>query len=93
MIFGVKFDKYSDGTVVLADVNILPTWVNLKKENGKRVYQIIPLDLSVGDWKTFGLSDVAKAQKSYNRTMKLVGEGLNSYRTANGLEAVPTTIE
>lgn len=93
MIFGVKFDKYSDGTVVLADVNILPTWVNLKTVNGKRVYQIVPLDMSVSDWSVFGLSNVTKAKNSYNRTMKLVGEGLNSYRTANGLEAVPTTIE
>lgn len=93
MIFGVRFDKYSDGTVVIADVNILPTWVNLKTVSGKRVYQIIPLDTSVNDWSVFGLSSVTKAKNSYNRTMKLVGEGLNQYRSSHGLDSVKTSIE
>lgn len=95
MIFGVTFQKWSDGKITLSDVNILPTWVNLKTVSGKRVYEIAPLDISVSDWTTFGLtgSKINKAKASYNRTMALVGEGLNNYRTSHGMSAVQTTIE
>ncbi len=82
MIFGVTFEKLSDGTVRTAEVDILPTWVIRESRGGKYVFQIIPLDLSVADWKTFTLTDatVKEAKDSYNRTMKLVGQGLNAAR-------------
>lgn len=94
MVFEVEFEKWSNGTVKLTDVNILPTWVNMKTESGKRVYEIIPLDVNT-DWLQFGLSGskLNNAKASYNRTMKLVGAGLNEYRAANGLEAVKTVME
>ncbi len=81
MLFSITFAKYSDGKVVLEYADILPTWVNLftSKATGKKVYQIIPLDKSVADWKTeFDLTDtsLSKAEKSYDRTMKIVGTGL-----------------
>ncbi len=92
MIFSVSFEKYSDGTVLISDVNILPTWVDLKTVNGKKVYDIIPLDASIGDWSKLGLSSVSNGKASYNRTMKIVGEGLNEYRTSHGMSAVKTSI-
>jgi len=92
MVFSVSFEKYSDGTVIISDVNILPTWVDLKTVNGKKVYDIIPLDVSIGDWSKLGLSSVANGKASYNRTMKIVGEGLNEYRTSHGMSAVKTSI-
>ncbi len=93
MIFSVKFQKWSDGRVELCDVNILPTWVNLKTSVGRRVYQIIPLDTSIEDWSTFEVKSVSNAVNSYNRTMKLVGEGLNGWRKSRGLNEVLTKIE
>ncbi len=95
MIFGVTFQKWSDGKIEVTDVNILPTWVNMKRESGKRIYEIVPLDVSISDWSQFGLSGttLSSAKASYNRTMKLVGEGLNEYRNAHGLTPVQTVIE
>lgn len=81
VLFSVTFAKYSDGTVLLESADILPTWVNMftSKATGKLVYQIIPLDKNVADWKSaFDLTDtsLANAQKSYERTEKIIGSGL-----------------
>lgn len=88
MIFGVTFEKWTDGSVRLASVDIEPLWVIRESRGGRLVFQIIPLDLSVSDWKTFRLTDstVAEAKASYNRTMELVGQGLNQAREKLGLE-------
>lgn len=92
MIFSFSFEKWSDGTVIISNVNITPTWVDLTRKNGKKVYRVIPLDPSVSDWSTLGISDVSQGKASYNRTMKLVGSGLNSYRTSHGLSSVKTSV-
>ncbi len=84
VIFGVKFDKYSDGSVKVADVNIMPLWVDLNEATGKKVYRITALDTAVADWSENGVVNLSNAKKSYNRTMNIVGEGLNSYRKAKG---------
>ena len=77
--FTMTFCKYSDGTVYLEDVNLIPTWVDLRTTNG-RYYYILPLDgTRMDDWQTqLELSDVglAAATRSYNRTMAIVGDGL-----------------
>ena len=95
MIFEVEFEKWSNGETKIKNLDILPLWVNLKTVGSKRVYEIAPLDLSVSDWSTLGLSGSAlkEAMASYNRTMKLVGEPLNEYRQKLGLETVETVIE
>ena len=95
MIFEVEFEKWSNGETKIKSLNILPLWVNLKTVGGKRVYEIAPLDLSVADWSTLGLSGSAlnEAKASYNRTMKLVGKPLNEYRESLGLETIKTVIE
>ena len=80
MLFNVTFCKYSDGTVYLQDVDVIPTWVDLRTTSG-RYYHILPLDGSRQEqWQEeLDLSDVglAAATRSYNRTMGIVGEGLN----------------
>ena len=83
MIFSFSFEKWSDGTVIISDVNITPTWVELTRSNGKKIYRVIPLDASVSG---------SQEKASYNRTMKTVGNGLNSYRTSHGLSAVQTSV-
>ena len=94
MIFGVTFEKWSDGLVRLSEVNIEPMWVIRESRQGRLVYQIIPLDLSVADWKSFKLTDatVKDAKASYNRTMELVASGLNAARAKLGLPAVSVSV-
>ena len=93
VLFGVTFAQYSDGIVLLEKAEVLPTWVNLTRseDSGKTVYEIIPLDQSVEDWKsafTLTESELAQAEKSYQRTMSIVGEGLDAVRLH--LENQPT---
>ena len=79
-IFNVTFEKYSDGTVAIANVDVLPTWVNMHTTNGVKEYNVLPLDVTKEDqWKEmFDISDTTakKAKESYDRTMKIVGDGL-----------------
>lgn len=93
MIFTYTVEKLSDGTYKISDVNILPTWVHMYTENGKRIYEIVPLDISVSDWTQFGMTDPTEAMASYNRTMGTVGEGLNAYRASHGLTEVPARVD
>lgn len=80
VLFSVTFTKYSDGTVILSDANLLPLWVNHRKNaQDKYIYPILPLDKQIEDWKTqFDLTDamLKNAQASYDRTMDIVGSGL-----------------
>ncbi len=93
MIFSVKFDKYSDGKIVISDVNIQPLWVDMNNATGKRIYRIVALDTEVENWKDIGVVNIGNAKKSYNRTMKLVGAPLNEFRTKNGWAEVPLTVK
>ncbi len=94
MIFGVIYEKWSDGSVRLKEVEILPTWVIRENRNGRLNYQIVPLDTAVADWKTFDLTDATlrEAKASYNRTLELVGTGLNAARTKLSLPEVPLSV-
>lgn len=72
MLFSVTFAKYSDGTVILENVELLPTWHT-------RQYKILPLDKTVENWQeAFGVDSatVEKMNASYNRTMDIVGAGM-----------------
>lgn len=98
VLFQVTFASYSDGTVMLESAELLPTWVNLTKgaETGKTAYEIIPLDRGVEDWKTaFTLSDgeFEQAQRSYERTMSIVGEGMEQVRTVLAARPTPADAE
>ena len=80
VIFNVTFEKYSDGTVGIAGVEVLPTWVNMHTTDGVKEYNVLPLDKSrESQWKElFDISDetLKKAQDSYSRTMEILGDGL-----------------
>ena len=80
VFFTTTFEKYSDGTVYLAGVDVIPTWVNMHSNDGKKEYNILPLDKEQeGQWKElFRLTDhnLSSCLKSYDRTMGIVGEGL-----------------
>ena len=81
LLFTVTFEKYSDGKVYVAGVDALPTWVNMQANTGAKEYNIVPLDKESEDaWGNLGMtSDQVKlAQQSYQRTMKIIGEGLKA---------------
>ncbi|MBQ7801033.1 MAG: CapA family protein [Oscillospiraceae bacterium] len=84
-LFTFSFVKYSNGQVHLDSADILPTWVQMWKEDGHKEYRVLPLDASVTDWKTaLGIDDstLSSAKASYDRTMAIVGEGLSGVQTA-----------
>lgn len=84
-MFTVTFEKYSDGTVYLAGTDVIPTWVNMHNNKGPKEYNILPLDKArEGEWQTlFELTDhnFTSCQRSYDRTMGIVGEGLTQCQT------------
>jgi poly-gamma-glutamate synthesis protein (capsule biosynthesis protein) len=91
--FSVTFEKYSDGSVYLAGAELLPTWVNRNENSGKRQYDIIPLDKErESEWAVlYGLTEgqLQSAKESYDRTMAILGEGLeevNTYLTGTAAE-------
>ena len=80
VLFSATFSKYSDGTVYLDDVSLIPCWVNLT--TSPKQYIILPLDNSTRDqWQEkyqLGDTTLAAAQRSYDRTMAIVGDGLSA---------------
>ena len=77
MLFSVTFAKYSDGTVILENVELLPTWHT-------RQYKILPLDKSLESWQeAYGVDNatLTKMNASYDRTMAIVGEGMTQVQT------------
>ena len=82
VIFTVSFEKYSDGKVYVSATDVIPTWVNMHSNDGKKEYNILPLLKDQEDtWKeSFALTDhqFSSCQKSYDRTMGIVGEGLTA---------------
>lgn len=95
VIFAVTFEKYSDGNVYLAATEVIPTWVNMHTNNGAKEYNILPLkEHEIGQWDAdFGLqgNQHASAKKSFERTMGILGEGLqqvNDYLNQQNVERV-----
>ena len=82
LLFQTTFTKYSDGVVRLTGVDVLPTWCYRYKDSASGSgfgYKVVPLDKSVENWgSAFGIPDIdlTYANRSYDRTMKLVGDGL-----------------
>ena len=79
-LFEVTFEKYSDGKVYVAGTDVIPTWVNMHTTGGVKEYNILPLaDSTRESWReTFNLNDntMGFAERSYKRTMGIVGKGL-----------------
>lgn len=82
MLFQVTFAKYSDGTVVVESVDVLPTWVNRYTEDGVMKFQILAMDNRDKDnWQTsMNLTEelLEECRDSYERTMEIVGSGLET---------------
>jgi len=78
LFFNFTFAKYTDGTVMLTDVNAIPIWVQI--ESYRYGYHILPLDDATRDtWmEKYGIDETvfADCEDSFDRTMKLVGPGI-----------------
>lgn len=70
-----------DGTVSISDVDILPTWVYRFQNNGSKYY-ILPLDDAEHLAETTGITDLGDdPQRSRERTMEVLGEGLEKAKS------------
>lgn len=46
IIFGLEFQRLSDGTVKISDMNVTPLWVSLDSVGEKSLYTILPVDVT-----------------------------------------------
>lgn len=77
VLFYYTFEKYADGTVALAGVDIIPTWVNKYRGGSGYQYTMYPLE-NEQMAESYGLdaAAVSKAKASYLRTKQTVSSGL-----------------
>jgi len=72
----INIRKYRDGKVSLHSAEYVPTWVNMYKEEGKRVYEILPLPAAINKPDEYNLNKINQgvklAQNSYNRTKEII---------------------
>ena len=86
MLFYYTFDKYSDGTTVLAGVDIIPTWVDKYRGTNGYLYTMYPLENMDDGAGKYGMTGqtATKAQNSYIHTKDIVAEGLTKCQTILG---------
>lgn len=83
-ILNFTLTKYSDGTVRVSAVSLLPTWVMVRGTGAGRDFFVLPLDQSITDWQSaFDLTSeqLSEAKNSSSRTMAIVTPGLNEIAT------------
>lgn len=80
--FSVTFSKYSDDTVYLESVDLMPCWVYMRNYKAPVEYNILPLDTETqDDWQEkYDINETTynAAVRSYDRTMAIVEEGLTA---------------
>ena len=84
LLFSFTFDKYSDGTVNLSAVDIVPCWVSKTGSRYNAKYQLHPLE-SENSYKDLNFSDTTLSG-SYLRTKETVAEGLTECQEYLGCE-------
>ena len=85
VLFCVTFAKYSDGSVFVDSVELIPTWVNMHANSGSTEYNILPLEeTTAAQWQAqFGLTDtqLANAKASFDRTQALTRTGMEKVQS------------
>ena len=85
VLFYYTFDKYSDGTTVLASVDIIPTWVQKTGSRYSAQYSVYALENAQDGIEKLSLgSDLDSAKKSYERTKEIIAKGLTECQQALG---------
>ena len=88
LLFYYTFDKYSDGTTVLASVDVIPVWVDKVGQRYNAKYSMYPLENENDGAQKHSLSSAsaAKAKESYKRTKDIIEPGLSECQRALGCE-------
>lgn len=92
LLFNVTATKFEDGTVMITSVDVLPVWcmgrgfkrASYPTNSTFEEYILIPLEEGK-DWaKAYTLSEAeaTEAKYSYDRTMALVGDGMDEINAA-----------
>ena len=78
VLFSYTFTKDQSGDVSLTAVDIIPTWVDRYGERGSYQYTMYPLE-NMAMAENYGLdaATVQKAKDSYERTRKIMSDGLS----------------
>ena len=76
VLFRFTITKKGDEAAYLSGVTYLPTWVNLRTENNRRIYEIIPLDIEKG-WESYfrTQAEIDSANESYERSKAILETG------------------
>ena len=86
VLFCVTYTKYSDGSVYTDSVELIPTWVNMNSNTGKKEYNIVPLEETLmPQWQTlYQLTDsqLSGAKASFDRTQAIVSPGMAKIQNA-----------
>ena len=87
MMFSYTFTKDADGDVALTAVDVIPTWVDRWGTSGDYQYTMYPLE-TADMANSYGLdSTIAnQAMASYERTSKIISEGLTECQQYLGCE-------
>ena len=72
LIVGVTFEEWSDGSIVVKEFTLLPTYVHKTTVDGKNAYYIIPLDINLSSWEQFGVSE-DRLNEAYSNAMLAIG--------------------
>ena len=95
VMFYCTFDKYSDGRVLLSDVDIIPTWVDKYRGGSGYQYTIYPIVNIDADIEKYGFTGTAatKFRKSYERTLGILAEGLTACQETIGCDVTFSVAE
>lgn len=79
VLFKFTITKKGDEKAFVSGSSYLPTWVNMRTEGNKRLYEIIPLDKEKG-WNNYFKTQVEidSASGSYERSRAILEEGYNT---------------
>lgn len=79
VLFRFTITKKGEDKAYVSGASYLPTWVNMRTEGSKRVYEIIPLDIEKG-WNSYfkTQTEIDAASDSYERSKVILEEGYST---------------
>ena len=88
IIFSYTLEKYNDGTVTLSAVDAIPTWVNKYQGSTGYQYTIYPIENENSGSTNYQFtgSNLADTKESFERTKKIIADGLTQCQNHLGCE-------
>lgn len=79
VLFRFTISKKGEEKAYVSGASFLPTWVNIRTEGSKRLYEIVPLDIEKG-WESYfkTQAEIDAANGSYERSKVILEEGYSS---------------